>query len=120
MNHIFIGKKQFDINPIIIRTNADFEADNEKDDFIIGNKTTTFYKRNPILNGYQVVSELEDILKSDYYKSHLGYDEVDWFVIQVIKLGNKVTFYFEKTEKDTVLTEEDEKDCRKNIVCSFC
>ena len=66
------------------------------------------------------MSELEDILKSDYYKSHLGYDQVDWFVIEVIKLGNKVPFYFEKTGKDTVLTEEDEEDCRKNIICSFC
>ena len=113
-------KKQFDINPIIFRINADFEADNEKDDFCIGNKTTTFYKGNPILNGYNVVSELEDILKSDYYKSHLGYDEVDWFVNEVIKLGNKVTFYFENTEKDIVMTDEDEEDCRKKFICSFC
>ena len=66
------------------------------------------------------MSELEDILKSDYYKSHLGYDEVDWFVNEVIKIGNKVTFYFENTENDFVMTEEDEQDCRKNFICSFC
>ena len=104
---------------MIFRMNAVFEADKEKDDFCISNKTTTFYKGNAILNGYNVVSELEDILKSDYYKSHLGYDEVDWFVNEVIKLGNKVTFYFENTENDFVMTEEDEEDCRKKFFCSF-
>ena len=86
-------KKLFHKNPLEFRTYVDFEADNEKDDFRIGNKTTNTYKRNPILNGYHVVSELEDILKSDYYKPHLVYDEVVWFVIEVIKLGKKAIFF---------------------------
>ena len=36
-------KKKFDINPLIFRMNAVFEADKEKDDFCISNKTTTFF-----------------------------------------------------------------------------
>ena len=92
------------------RIYVDFEADNGKDDFRIGNKTTNFFKRNPILNRYHVVSELEDILKSDYYKPHLGYDEVDWFVNEVIKLGKKVTVYFKLLEKKIIMIEEDEED----------
>ena len=40
MNHIFIGKKHFHKNPLYFRIYADFEADNEKDNSIIGNKTT--------------------------------------------------------------------------------
>ena len=34
------------------------------------------------------MSELEDVLKSDYYKSLLGYNNVDWFVDEIIKLQN--------------------------------
>ena len=52
----------------------------------MGNKTTNIYKQNPVLNGYEIVPELEDVLKSGYYKSPLGYDNVDWFVDEVIKL----------------------------------
>ena len=75
----------------------DFEADNEKDNSSIGNKTTSFYKQNISLNGYHIVCELENVLKSDYHKSPLGYNNVDWFVDEVIKLENKLTFYFKIT-----------------------
>ena len=71
-------------NQLYFRINADFEADNEKDISIIGNKTTNIYEQNPILNGYRIVSELEDVLQSGYHKSPLGYDNVDWFVDEVI------------------------------------
>ena len=113
-------KKLFHKNPLEFRIYVDCEADNEKDDFRIGIKTTNIYKRNPILSGYHVVSELEDILKSDYYKPHLRYDEVDCFVKEVIKLGKKLTFYFKIFEKDIVMTGEDEEDYRKNSICRFC
>ena len=73
-------KKHFHKNPLCFRVYGDFEADNEKDNSIIGNKTFNIYKQNPALNGYHIVSELEDVLKSGYYKSPLGYDNVDWFV----------------------------------------
>ena len=52
--------------PLYFRTIADFEADNEKDDFSVGKKTTNNYKQNPVLNGCEIVSELEDVLKSGY------------------------------------------------------
>ena len=113
-------KKHFHKNPLYFRIYADFEADNEKDDSVVGNKTTNIYKQNPVLNGYHIVSELEDILKSDYYQSPLVYDNVDWFVDEVIKLENKMAFYFKNTKKDIIMTEEDEKDFRNNNICRFC
>ena len=93
--------KYFHKNPLYFRIYADFEADNEKDGSIIGNKTTNIYKQNPVLNGYYIVSELENVLKSSYYKSPFGYDNVDWFVDEVIKLENKMAFYFKNVKKDT-------------------
>ena len=96
------------------------EADNEKDNSSIGNKTTNIYKQNPVLNGYRIESELNDFLQSGYYKSPLGYDNVDWFVDEVIKLENKVAFYFKQTKKDIEMTEKDEEDYRNNNFCRFC
>ena len=101
-------KKHFHKNPLDFRIYADFAADNEKDNSSIGNKTTNIYKQNPVLNGYHIESELEDVLKSENYKSPLGYNNVDWFVDEVIKLENKMTFYFKNTKKDIIMTEEDE------------
>ena len=117
-------EKHFHKNPLYFRVYADFEADNEKDNIgnktCIGNKTINIYKQNPVLNGYHIVSELEDILKSDYYKSPLGYNNVDWFVDEVIKLENKMAFYFKNTNKDIIMTQEDEEDYRNNDICRFC
>ena len=53
---IFIGKIIFKKNPLSFRIYADFEADNEIDTSVIGNKTTNIYKQNPACNGYNVVS----------------------------------------------------------------
>ena len=69
---------------------------------------------------YHIVSELEDVLKSDYYKSPLGYNNVDWFVDEVIKLENKMAFYFKNTNKDIIRTQEDEEDYQNNNNCRFC
>ena len=69
-------KKHFHKNPFYLKLYADFEADNEKDNSSIGNKTTNIYKQNPVLNGHRLESELEDVLKSEYFKSPLGYDIV--------------------------------------------
>ena len=91
-----------------------------RDNSKVGNKTTNFFKQNPVLNGYRIESELENVLKSDYYKSPIGYNNVDWFVDEVIKLENKMAFYFMNTKKDIVMTEEDEEDCRNNNICRFC
>ena len=62
---------------------------------------------------------MEDILKSDYYKSPLGYDNVDWFVDEVIKLENKMAFYFTNTQKYIIMTEENEEDYRIINICRF-
>ena len=113
-------RKQFHKNPLYFRIYAEFEADNEKDNSIIGNKTTNIYKQIPVLNGCHIISELEDVLKSDYFKSPLGYNNVDWFVDEVIKLENKMDFFFKKTKKDIIMTEKDEKDYRNNDICRFC
>ena len=61
-----------------------------------------------------------DVLKSDYYKSPLGYNNVDWFVDEVIKLEKKMVFYFKNTKKDIHMTEEDEEDYRNDNICRFC
>ena len=56
------------------------------------------------------MSELEDVLRRGYYKSHLGYNIVDWFVDEVKKLKTKIAFYFKNTNKDINMTEEDEEN----------
>ena len=113
-------KKHFYKNPLYFRIYADFEADNEIDDSSIGNKTTKIFKQNPIFNGYNIVSELNDVLESGYYKSPLGYDNVDWFVNEVITLENKMAFYIKNTKKNIISTEEDEEDSENNNICRFC
>ena len=95
-------KRHFHKNPLYFRVYADFEADNEKDNSSIGNKTTNIYKQSPVLNGYHIESELEDVLKSGYHKSPLGYDNVDWFGNGIIKLENIMVFYYENTKKDII------------------
>ena len=107
-------KDHFHKNPLYLRIYADFEADNEADSEIdnssIGNKQTNIYSQNPVVNGYHIESELDDIKQSSYYKSPLRYNNVDWFVDEVEKLENEMTSYFENTKKDIIMTEEDEKD----------
>ena len=120
MNPIFIGKKHFHKNPLNFRIYADFEADNEKDNSKIGNKTTNIYKENPVLNGYYIISELEDVLESGYYESPLGYNNVDWFVKEIIKLENKMAFYFKNTQKDIIMKKKDVEDLKNNNICRFC
>ena len=61
-------KKHFHRNPLYFMIYADFEVDIEKDNSSIGNKTTKIYKQKPILNGNHIVSELENVAKSSYYK----------------------------------------------------
>ena len=118
-SHLY-WKKHFHKNPLYFRIIADFEADNEKDDTKIGNKTTNIYKQKPVLNGYYIISELNDVLESGYYESPLGYDNVDWFVKEVIKLENKMTFYFKNTKKDIIMTKENEEGFKNNKICRFC
>ena len=107
-------KDHFNKNPLYFGIYADLkyaEADNEIDNSSVGNKTTNIYKQNPIFDGYHIDSEL-DVLKSDYYKSPLRYDNLDWFVNEVKKL-KKTAFYFKNNKKDTITTDEDEENIEK-------
>ena len=66
---------------------------------------------------------MEDVLESGYYESTLGYDNVDWFVKEVIKIENQKAFYFKNTKKDIIMIimkQEDEEDYKNNNVCRFC
>ena len=85
-------KKHFCKNPLYFRTYADFETDIEIVNSSIGNKTTDIYKQTPILDGFQIEPDLNGILNSGYYKPPLGYDNVDWFVDEVVKL-EKMAFF---------------------------
>ena len=52
----------------------------EKATYGLGYKLTmtrNIYKQNPVLNGYETVSELDDDLRSGYHKLLLGYNNVD-------------------------------------------
>ena len=62
------------------------------------------------------MSELEDVLKSGYYKPPLEYDNIDWFVNELKKLENKMALYFVKTNKDIIMTDEDEEDYKINNI----
>ena len=113
-------KNHFYKNPLYFRVYADFGADNEKDNSSLGNKTTNIYKQNSVVIGYLIESELEEVLQSSYYISPLGSNNVDWFVNEVIKLDNKMTFYFKIRKKDIIMTEEVEEDFKNIDVCRFC
>ena len=113
-------KNHFHKNTLYFRLYEDFEADNEIDNSSIGNKSTSIYKQNPVPKGYQIESELENVLKSGYYKSPIGYNKVDWFVDEVIKLEIKIAVQFVNANKDTIRTAEDEKVYRNKNVCRFC
>ena len=115
-SHLYC-KKHFHKNPLSFRIIADLEADNEIDTSNIGDKTTIFLKQNPVLNGYYIVSELEDISESGYCE---GKNNVDWYVNETKKLENKTAFYFKNTKKDIIMTTKDGEDYRKNNFCRFC
>ena len=118
-SHLF-WKKLFHKNPLFFRIYSDFEADNEIDNTYKGNKTTNFYKQNPILNGYYIISELDDVLKNGYQESPLSYNNLDWFVDRIKKLENKVVSSFKNTKRDHIMIEENEEEYRRNNVCRFC
>ena len=43
-------KKHCHKDPLYFRVHADFQADNQKVNSSIGNKTTNIYKQNPVFN----------------------------------------------------------------------
>ena len=118
-SHIY-WKKYYQKNKLYFRIYADFEADNKEENTSIGDKTTNIYKQEPVCNGYNIVSELEDILESGYHKSPLGYENVNWFVDEIIKLENRMNFWFKNTIKDIIMTEEDQQDFENDNICRYC
>ena len=62
---------------------------------------------------------MEDVLEIGFYEYALGYDNVDWFVNEVIKKENKMTFYSKNTKKAIIMTQEDKEDFDNNSICRF-
>ena len=58
--------------------------------------------------------------EAGYFKSPLGYNNVDWFVNQVTKLEDKMAFHFKNTQRETIMTEENEEGYKNNNICRFC
>ena len=117
-SHLY-WKKYFHKYPLYFRNIADFDADNEIAGSSVGNKTTNVYKQIPIPNGYYIITDLEDLLETGYYESPLGYNNVDWYVNEVMKLENKIAFYFKNTKRDINMTKEDREGFKKIILVDF-
>ena len=112
-------KKHFHKIPLYFGIYGDFECNNKINYSHIGNKTTNISKQNPMCNGFYILSELEDILEPGYHSS-FGENNVEWFVDEVIKIENKMNFYFKNTKKEIVMTQDDEEDFKNSKVCWFC
>ena len=63
---------------------------------------------------------MEDVLENGFYESPLVYEKVDWFVNELIKLENKMYFYFKNNKKDIIMTQEDKEDSDNSSICGFC
>ena len=118
-SHIY-WEKYFQKNKLYFRIYADFETDNKKGNTSIGDKTTNIYKQEPVCNGYYIVSELDHVLKNGYHKSLLGHENVNWFVDEIVKLENKMNFWFDKTNKDIIMTEENKQDFENDNIRRYC
>ena len=66
------------------------------------------------------MSELNSVLQSGYYESPLGYNNVDWFVDEVLKLEIKMNFFSINTTTGIIMTEKDEGHYRNSNICRFC
>ena len=62
---------------------------------------------------------MDDVTKNGNHKSPLGYNNVDWFLDEVIKLEIKMIFYLKKTIKKILVTAENEENYRKTIICGL-
>ena len=62
---------------------------------------------------------MNDVLESGYYESPLRYDNVDWFVKEVILLENKMTLYFKETKKDFIMSKKMKKILKTIIFVDF-
>ena len=112
-------KSQFQKDPLYFCIYADFEAVNEIDNSNKDKKTTKRYRQNLVCNAFYLVYELKDVLINGYYKYPLGYDIVDWFVNEVMKLHEKMVFCFKKTNTDITMNEKDDEQYRNTTTCRF-
>ena len=112
-------KKHYQKVPLYFRIYADFECNNSPVDTNIGEHTTNIYKQNPVCNGYYIVSDLPSVLQSGYV-SNFGPNNVDWFVDEIIKLENKMNFYFKNTNVELNMLPEDEYNFENSDKCWFC
>ena len=108
MSLVFHGKKYSHRNPSLFRIYAHFQADNDINNTHKVSKTTNVYKQNPVPNGYNILSELNDVLESGYYNSRSGYNNVNCFVEEVIKLENKMAFCFKNIYENNIFSKENE------------
>ena len=69
--------------------------------------------------GFFIKSDLNNVLQSGYH-CNFGENNVEWFVDEVIKIENKMNFYFKNTRKDIIMTKEDEDDFKNSTNCWFC
>ena len=74
-------------------------------------------KENPDCNGYYNVNDLDDVPKLGYYKSPFRRNNVGWFVDEMTKLENQMSFYFKNTDKEIVLSADVEIRFRMNNTC---
>ena len=64
-------KDHFPKNRLYFGVYAGFEADSEFNNSSLGIETTNIQKQHPVVNGFNIVSETYDALKSDCYESPL-------------------------------------------------
>ena len=76
--------------------------------------------QNPVINGCYIISELEDVLKKDFFESPLGYDNIDWYVDERTRIESKMSFYFKHTKKRIIMIEKDVEVLKNKKICSFC
>ena len=98
---------------------ADFECNNEIDNSTISEKTTNINRQNLYCNRYCIVSDLPEVLASEY-KYVFGHDKVDWFVDEIIKLENKMKLYFKDTNIPLKMSEEVDYNFENSNKCWFC
>ena len=66
------------------------------------------------------MNDLNDVLQGGFCETLLSYDILDWFVNEVRKIDNYMGFFFKNTNKDMLLTEEDEQTFDHINICLSC
>ena len=59
------------------------------DDNNCGKGTQNIFHQIPVCNGYRIVSEIEEVLPSEYHHSKLEGNSTEWFINQMIEIESK-------------------------------